>query len=153
MKGRSTYYCSRYKRFHMFPTVSIGVLHDKWLRSLLYPMLLLGRVYPSSGHLGQLQGLASIVISSSPLESRLSRGRTNKSGPCVLVERTRCMIGRRWRVVGRGENYCSWDVYAQKNRHFACNASRRWLKMDSAPSDYKPHHSLRPLLDPPNPLL
>ena len=87
MKGRSTYYCSRYKRFHMFSTVSIGVLHDKWLRSLLYPMLLLERVYPCSGHLGQLQGLASVVISSPPLESRFGRGRTSKSGPCVLVGR------------------------------------------------------------------
>ena len=58
------------------------------------------------------------------------------------------MIGRRWRVVGRGEKYSSWDIYAQKNRDFACNASRRWLKMDSAPSDYNPITRFAPSLPP-----
>ena len=52
---------------------------------------------------------------------------------------------------GRELPYSSWNVYAQKTD--ICNASTRWLKVDSAPSD-DPHHSLRPpLLEPSSALL
>ena len=72
-----------------------------------------------------------------PFESRLGRGRTSKSGPSVLVEGDPVHDWKAVKELLEGEgNHSSWDVYAQqKTRHFTCNASMRWLRMGSAPSD------------------
>ena len=75
----------------------------------------------------------------SPLVSRLGRGGLPAKAVGVFF-----FGGKESRVhdLEGGEELLEGDerillgmFYAQKNRHFAGNASTRWLKVDSAPSD------------------